>query len=381
MKICIFKGKSNNSVLRTLADEMAHDAGSVGITVHVMDLNTLNATNIHTFREQLSDFEVVICFNGIGIELKDAGGEYVLNTIKATIVLWFVDDPAYYYDRLKIPLNKKVVLYPNTRHSSYIDLINPTTPHRPMLCGHPQYLKNIIKYENRKTSITVALSWHGLPEPFWEGIPNGNTRKTIEHTVAHIRDEPELYVYEVFDYYLKQISGVSIAELDVGRTISVAICSITDYFRKLDRLNLVKALGTSSAPINLVGNGWSDMCRAMPNIKLIQEVNYQDLQPLYQSSKIVINTNAANGGCERAFSALASGAYVLSDYSTYLESVTAGNPKIDFYNRSSEIEIAEKVSQLFEKMIHADATDTVEFNDEKHLWRNRMIEICEICIE
>jgi hypothetical protein len=361
-----------------LADEIAEDSRQVNLEVEVFDLTTLNLANVENFKKQLSRFDLVICFNGIGVELIDSAGNYILNDIKATKVLWFVDDPAYYYERLVIPLHNKIILYPNSKHSSYIELINPLALHKPLLCGHPKYPANSTRAEDRETSIIVALSWHGMPQPFWESASNGNTRNVIEHTVEHLKNESELFVYDIFEYYFKKISGVSIAELSVNQTISSAICSITDYFRKLDRIKLVQSLGVSKLPITLVGNNWESICRDMPNIKIIPEVNYKDLQPFYASSKIVINTNAANGGCERAFSAIASGATVLSDFNSHLESIVGGIKKFNFYNRTSEKDIIQKISSLYYNSEDVDSTNTSELINENHLWRNRILTICEI---
>lgn len=375
MKIGIFKGHSNNSVLRTLADEIATDAEKAGYLTDLIDIAILNQEIFENIKTRLADLDIIICFNAIGIELVDSNGAYILNTVRAVAVLWFVDDPAYYYNRLIIPLNNKFIIYPNPNHAGYIDLVSPATPHRAMLCGHPEYPLYPDDVDSSDRSITLALSWHGEPLPFWEGVPGGNTRKIIEHTVSELRGERELCVYPVLEYFFKKISGVSLSELGANPTISMAICSITDYFRKLDRINLIRALGASGLPITLIGNGWENLCAEMTNIKIVKEVAYKDLHLLYLKSYVVLNMNAANGGCERAFSALASGACVLSDYSAYLDSITQNNPTVGFYDRTSCSDVAEKIEALHTKRKTHTQIHRIGPQTGQHLWRNRIAEI------
>lgn len=381
MRICIFKGQSNNSVLRILADELAEDSREAGIEAEVLDLQRLNDDNIPDFKNKISGFDIIISFNGIGSGIIDSTGQHILNTVQATVVMWFVDDPAYYYDRITLPLKNKVILYPNTSHAKYIDLISPETPHKPLLCGHPKFKNIEFTNKQKRMPIIAALSWHGIPHEFWKDMPAGNTRNIIERSVLEIKTQSELTVYEVFARNFKEISGVAIEELNVNRTISIALCSITDYFRKLDRINLVKAISATKLPITLVGNGWEGVCANMPNINLVDEIKYDDLFPLYQSHEIVINMNAANGGCERAFSALASGARVLSDYSSHLEAVTAKSPSISFYDRTSEDDIIKKILCLYYDFHETESAGLFDGDDEAHLWRNRIIDICNFAIK
>ena len=102
-------------------------------------------------------------------------------------------------------------------------------------------------------------------------------------------------------------------------------------------------------PITICGGGWRDHLGEWKNVTFIEtRIPFKDMPSVYNDSRIVLNLNAANGGCERALYGMAAGASVVSEESGILaESFTAGKD-ITFFNRARPMDIVDVVGSLLE---------------------------------
>jgi len=381
MKIGLIKGSSTNDVLRICVDEIAFEAVQTGHSVELFDLLNINQIEFSGMMHRLitSKLDIIIAMNGWGVDMKDASGEYIYNRTGAIIVIWMVDDPSYHYARITAPLLKKIVLYPNASHVKYVAPLNSNAINRTMLCGCINNIDSIANFSGRANTITVAMGWHGNPEPFWERIQDNYIRGVVEKTVHHLSEESELCVYDVFEHYCTEMAEVNDFKLKADATISYLLCAITGYFRKLDRINVIKKLGSSNIPFTLVGNGWDHISANFKKVKIIPEMRYSEIRKIYEDSMIVINANAANGGCERAFLGMISGAMVVSDYNYHLEKIIKPESGIVFYNRSIECDIVEKIDALLSTPdLESQALRGYSNCLENHRWRHRISEICSL---
>src|SRR5262249_29159253 len=105
------------------------------------------------------------------------------------------------------------------------------------------------------------------------------------------------------------------------------------YVQQIDRINIVRALVDARLPLVICGTGWRDLLGDRDHVTYLDPVAFKDLSPLYAQAKVVINLNAANGACERAIDAAASGAAVVSDDSPDLADVFEPDQEIAFFDR------------------------------------------------
>ena len=114
-------------------------------------------------------------------------------------------------------------------------------------------------------------------------------------------------------------------------------------------MNAIQQIVDAGLPITICGGGWRDHLSERKNVTFLEtRIPFKDMPSVYNDSRIVLNLNAANGGCERALYGMATGAAVASEDSGALaESFNAGED-IAFFNRARPTEIVEVVTSLLE---------------------------------
>ena len=118
------------------------------------------------------------------------------------------------------------------------------------------------------------------------------------------------------------------------------------------------------------------------NVTFIDECNHESLRAIYGASKSVINVNASNGACERAFDSLSAGAMLISEESTQMEKLFGfDNSAILFKPNHAH----SKMGQIKEIIRSGQSTDialkgTSKFL-AKHTWQDRSLYLSSIFSE
>ena len=320
----------------------------MGHSVHICDFLGKSEVESDQVAHSLiyGNFDLVITFNGMLSEICLQSGENVLEASGATIVVFMVDDPVYHYPRLVVPIKKRIFLCPNPLHLQYLESIKAVGYKHLMLCGSEKYEDNVLDFKNRENRVVLAMSWMGYPQPFWEKISDRYLSQLISDTVSTLSLQNEPRPFEVFESCCQKLSEIGHFELVPDEYISFILSNIVTYIRQYNRIQLISRLKKSKIPLNLIGRVWESECEGANNIRLFSEVSYLDLKRFYRESRVVININASNGGCERAFLAAAGGAAVLSEFNVKYAQQTGDGEGVTFCNLQSDSDVIDKAAIL-----------------------------------
>lgn len=324
MNIFILKGESQNNVLRVFADAIASALAQSGSSVELIDL--IEKTGVSRFNALMKSNELfgILSFNGIL-------GEFLPNNFQPIFISWLVDSPHYHYKRIRnIDANpNRHIIAPSRHHLNFIRQAGIKAKTSVMLAGARAHSNIKPDTSRRDSTVTLAASWMGEPEKFWEQLTD-SVAKTIAQRAVEILDADP--IVDVFSAMSKaaNLSGV---KLELNEAWMQIACMVQNFVRQKDRLRAVNALRKSGIPFTLIGRGWDKYISNSDNVKYISDVDNKFIQEFYKNSKIVINLNASNGACERFFDAAAAGACVVTDYSSSIDELFKDGKDFRFYDR------------------------------------------------
>jgi len=378
MNIAIIKGESSYGTLRCLADEICREALILGHSTMVCDFLGKSDYQSDQIAHSLihGNFDLIITFNGMLSEVALKSGENVLDASGAVVIVFMVDDPTYHYPRLIVPIKKRIFLCPNSSHLKYLDSIKVPNRKSLMLCGAEKHGDTIVDFKSREKRAVVAMSWMGYPQPFWDKIDDSYLNQLIGDTVSTLLKQDEPRPFEVFERCCQHLAEIKNFELIPDEYISFILANIVTYVRQYNRIQLISKIKKSDIPLTLVGHGWDLVCQGANNIRLLPELSCSNLKNVYRESRVVINVNASNGGCERAFMAAINGAAVLSEFNAKYAQHSTRDTEVTFYDLQSESDVVDKLGILLESAEGERRADLGRENcNLAHLWRHRIEEI------
>lgn len=372
MKFLVLKGRSTNNVLRVFADEMADALIRDGHEAGFLDLSLPQTTN--DIQRLISDasLDAVLTFN---VLLGDIGFP-LLEKMTARYIGWLVDDPLHHTGRLLGQMHRRHSICPSRHHITYIRKIGVKGSASLMLTGASISDQPTQSFADRDIPILLAASWMGLPEETWQTVEDPFIRKFMAEALLILKSDSHVKVFEALDTVARR-NGFkfepNVEWLAMAQQLHL-------YLRKLDRLAVVQALNESSLPFTLIGSGWREHIDFRPNATVLQSVDADALDVFVRRAKIVVNLNASNGACERAFNAMASGACVITDESSTLTDLFKRGKEIEFYDRRNPYTIAKTVGDLLASgpRLEAIAARGQKRVSEDHTWKSRARTIVDI---
>jgi len=236
-------------------------------------------------------------------------------------------------------------------------------------------------YRSRPWSIFVAATWNGQPEPIWENSDVSPARRLLTGVVERLLADETASLLDAFNNTSDDLKLG--AKFGVDPAFDDQIVDLLrlpfNYFRHLDRINIVQSLADSGLPLTICGPGWRDFLGDRGNVVYLDHrVDFKDLSALYGDAKVAINLNAGNGGCERAIHSAMAGAAILSDYSQQLAWMFQSPDERAFFNRAKIGDVAEVAGRLIE----SDQGETMAQLGhqrilEAGLWRHRAARMVE----
>jgi hypothetical protein len=223
--------------------------------------------------------------------------------------------------------------------------------------------------------VFVAATFNGQPQALWEQLEDSPGKHLLEGVVKALLADPQASVLDAFNGTVRTLGLNARLGQDPAfdeQMIGLLRESLT-YVRNLDRVRIVKSLVDSGLPVTVCGFGWRDFLGERPNVLYInQHVDFPEMPELYARSKVVLNLNAGNGGCERATYAALAGAAVVSDASLELNRQFDGRNEISIFNRADPGAAVAAVSHLIETDGGAAMAERGERKAlQKGLWRHR----------
>lgn len=372
MKFLVLKGRSTNNVLRVFADEMAEALNRDGHEAAILDLCLPQPTN--DIQRLISDASLgaVLTFN---VLMGDIGFP-LLEKMTARYIGWLVDDPIYHTGRVLGEMHRRHTLCPSRHHITYIRKIGAKGSASLMLAGASITNQPTQNFADRDIPILLAASWMGLPEEIWQTVDDPVIRKFMAETLLLLKNDRHVKVFEALDTVARRYGykfEPNVEWLAMAQHLHLNL-------RKQDRLAVVQALNESGLPFTLIGSDWGDHIDFSPNVTVLPSVDAEALEAFVRRAKIVVNLNASNGACERAFNAMAAGACVITDESSTLADLFKGGKEIEFFDRRHPSTIAKTVGDLLASgsRLEAIAARGQKRVREDHTWQSRARAIVDI---
>lgn len=157
------------------------------------------------------------------------------------------------------------------------------------------------------------------------------------------------------------------------------------YIKTVRRAKSIELLVKNNIHVDIFGDGWDNVPIVRDNIggcvRLHKGTSYQEALDLMAQAKVVFQDQAEfnNGAHDRVFSAMLSGAVVVSEYSSYLDKEFSNGKDIfmyDWKNGLSQVNVINELISDESKRLSVAVSAYGKVN-ERHRWINRAQSIAE----
>ena len=298
-----------------------------------------------------SKYDVAISFSSVfGDAAIAETGSSLFDHLGVKFVGWQLDHPVYVHHALTQRMDGRHSIYPSHHHVRFSDAIKVHGKSLALLPGGQALEEPLKSYKSRQHDVFVAATWNGPPERVWETLGDSPAKRLFSAIVDQLMADREGSVLDAFNNATRQLKmNVRLGDdAKFDEEIVKLLRGPLTYLRNSDRLNTIQRIVEAGLPITICGGGWRGHLGERKNVTFLPRMPFKDMPLVYNDSRIVLNLNATNGGCERALYGLAAGASVVSEDSGILaESFTDGRD-IAFFNRARPTDIVDVLSSLLE---------------------------------
>jgi hypothetical protein len=359
--------------------ELGHEPTVSDQTANVTDGAAINEPLAREL--QAGRFDAVLSFSSFFGAITLGNGTSLYDALGTRFVGWQLDHPIYAAQGLTRALRNRYAVYANHNHLKFVEALSLPGRGTCMLAGAELSERPVREHGSRKHAIFVAATFNGPPQAPWTQADDNLGKRLLDGVAARLLADRETSLLDAYNGAADALGLTAPLGADPAfddQMIALLREPLT-YVRNLDRTNSLRALADAGLPLTICGTGWRDFLGDRPNVVFLDHrVDFQDLPAFYGDSRIVINLNAANGGCERAFYAAMAGAAVVSDDCADLARQFAEPGEIAFFKRAATGDIVEVVSRLLES---GDAGMQAERAHRRvlqsGLWRHRAQQLIE----
>ena len=378
--ILLFKGVSQYDVTRYFLTDISTAFNTLGYNTIVIDLlepswqdNFLNAVSGHSIMFYFS-------INGVGNDflksLQKIGGSSI-----APAFNFYVDHPCHHSARISCDLSKLLISCVDNTHIDFIDehlRLNETIskvfiPHGCSIAPNPE-CKPLTE---RSIDILFAGSFSD-PEDFrkqWAPTGLGWLLDDIAENALYESYRPIATIFrELFG-----LNGINIDALKY-EDICPLLQLVEFYVRAKRRKDILNNF--SSLNIQVYGNGWNKFASTHVHSKVSFHgpIDFIGIQNKMADSKIVLNILPCfvDGGHERIFNAMLSGAACLSDENAFLSANFKNEENILLFNLRDE-GYSERIAHFLDKpeLLQEISNKGKELVTKNHTWLNRAEQILQ----
>jgi len=369
MNFLVLKGQSRNGVLRKFSDELNLSFLSLGHNSELLDLGYTN--DIERDLLKIRDFEgdLIIAFGSITAETQLLNGSYLIESAKTPFLGWLVDDPIYHLPRFIANPQNRLTFACSEHHVNFLKKYNIGGKKSTLLAAGSDNNNLIKNFKDRKFDVTFVGSWFGEVGSTINGIDDPIKQKWLSKVISNsVKNGLESFHLET--EVLAKKYGI---EFNLNNENIKNLVATHYEMRKITRLMVVESLVKSShLKIHIVGKDWKDKFKFSKNTTFSDDIDSKEIESVMADSKIVININAANGACERAFQAMSVGACVVSDMSSTLANYFKPGKEIFLFGYGNINSLTKNLEELiYSNRVESIADKGYRETIKNHFWINR----------
>lgn len=230
--------------------------------------------------------------------------------------------------------------------------------------------------------VSASSFSNGNPVRFWhEDIADKKFVRILDDVADYLLAEP-VSVAQGFKYVLNDRGLYDEAFMNA---MLPYYFKVFRYIKTVRRAKSIELLVKNDICVDIFGDGWENIPIVRDNIggcvRLHKGTSYQEALNLMAQAKVVFQDQAEfnNGAHDRVFSAMLSGAVVVSEYSSYLDKEFSNGKDIfmyDWKNGLSQVNIIKELLNDESKRLSA-AVSAYGKANRRHRWVNRAQSITE----
>lgn len=274
---------------------------------------------------------------------------------------------------------------------SYLGIVKKLYPHKKFygemflpLGGIAGGNEDEVFSRERPYDVVVSASSFssGNPVRFWhEDEADKNFIRILDDVADYLLTEP-VSVAEGFKYVLNE-RGLYDDKFMLA--MIPYYFKVFRYIKTVRRAKSIELLVKNDIQVDIFGDGWDNVPIVRDNIgkcvRLHKGTSYQEALDLMARAKVIFQDQAEfnNGAHDRVFSAMLSGAVVVSEYSSYLDKEFSNGKDIfmyDWKNGISQVNVIKELINDESKRLSAAVSAYGKVN-ERHRWINRAQSIVE----
>lgn len=323
MRFVLMKGQSQYGSLRLHIDQFAAALAAAGHDVRIIDLLPPEGlAELNSTVEAPPD--CYFAFGGIGSGWKTTAGASVYDGLGAVYASLYLDHPVYHIERLTTPIRKRAVFFLDRTHVQFASLW-PAVKSAPQLGFLPPAANELAEpvdtsdeaFAQRDIPLLFTGTYRGAPPRDWDNWGASPAKEIVGEIAARMAADGRMSVVEALKASLADRGGQLTGEL--FEQFVPLLQAPQAFAEAYHRDALLNALGAAGTPMHVYGVGWEPMAAKYPSFTYGGVGSFEETLHLLRRARVVLNTNNGfvAGGHERVFTAMAGGAAVFSDASTY----------------------------------------------------------------
>lgn len=302
---------------------------------------------------KLNQYDKIISFNGIGLNISAADGS-IKQFDKSKTLVWLLDHPIHLLPRIiGFPVT---ILCMDKEHVPFCQLCGLQAyyfPHSVSLISAAKYIEEtrlIDEYEDKTKEIIMPISYFDAAEqkqklePVWHRLkPAIDSSENITDFLQHIGVLP-----------IEGRGSVTQLNQDIFN-----ICTVMNmYLRAIGRTSLMKLCAESGLIINVIGRDVHRYKESFPNFAYSNEMTMNELnQKVSKASYVVHNTPGFRQGLhDRPLNAMLRGTLVITDSNFMISEFPSACIAVKDITDISKHEYINRITQARDALL------------EKHTW-------------
>lgn len=330
--VVILKGQSQYGAIRLLMDQFAAALAADGhtpLTLDFMDAAWPQALEAIAARPEKPAFLFAM---NIGLDVR-VSGLALDRILGAPLVCQIVDHPGFHLERLNAAPAEAIILTIDRTHAAFIDMMYGPGRFRAVAClpsGGSVPAGPVPPQTARDIPILFTGTLRKGGETPWANLPKPE-RALLDETLARTLAEDAISVEAALRAALaaRGLEG----DAEIFKAMLPAMAHVANAVHTERRFQCMKTLAKAGLPVHVYGKGWDGQMYRFKSFTFGGEGEAAETHGLLARTQIALNTNThfIAGGHDRVFTAMAHGAAVVSDESSYYAEAFAPGSDILFY--------------------------------------------------